>query len=277
MMKKITLLAALFASVASFAQISINEVDSDQTSTDTEEFIELLSDTPNFSLDGYVVVLFNGNTTDNVSYTTVDLAGFETDSDGYFVIGSDAVSGADVTLGADNTIQNGADAVAIYQDDAANFPNETPATTTNLIDVIVYGTSDDDDTDLLAALGETVQYDENANGNKDTESLQLNTDGTYCVAEPTLRAENDCEPLSVGNNFDSQFSIYPNPASNGFVNIVSKVNGAKQIAVFDVLGKQVINTTLTGERLNIASLTSGVYIVKINQGNASVTKKLVVK
>ena len=64
---------------------------------------------------------------------------------------------------------------------------------------------------------------------------------------------------------------------NGFVNIVSKVNGEKQVAVFDVLGKQVINTTLTGERLNIAALTSGVYIVKINQGNASITKKLVVK
>jgi len=277
MMKKITLLASLFITFASFSQVSINEIDSDQTSTDTQEFIELLSDTPNFSLDGYIVVLFNGNSTDNVSYTTIDLTGFQTDADGYFIIGSDAVSGADVTLGASNTIQNGPDAVAIYQDEAANFPNETPATTTNLIDAIVYGTDDDDDADLLAALGETVQYDEDINGNKDTESLQLNTDGSYCAAEPTVRVENGCEPLGVNSTDESQFSMYPNPASNGFVNIVSKINGKKQVSIFNVLGKLVINTTLTGERLNIATLTSGIYIVKISQGSNYVSKKLVIK
>ncbi|HBY68279.1 MAG TPA: T9SS C-terminal target domain-containing protein, partial [Flavobacteriaceae bacterium] len=83
--------------------------------------------------------------------------------------------------------------------------------------------------------------------------------------------------LGLSNNTENQFSMYPNPASNGYVNIVSKVNGEKQVAVFDVLGKQIINTTLTGERLNIAALTSGVYIVKIKQGNTSITKKLIVK
>ena len=277
MMKKITLLVLLFIPFCSFSQISINEIDSDQSSTDTQEFIELLSDTPSFSLDGYIVVLFNGNSTDNVSYKTIDLTGFETDTNGFFIIAADAVSGADITLGASNTIQNGADAVAIYQDDAANFPNDTPASTTNLIDAIVYGTGDDEDADLLAALGETVQYDEDANGNKDIESLQLNSNGSFCASEPTLRAENNCDPLSNDTINDSQFSLYPNPTSNGFINIVSKINGKKQVAIFNVLGELVINTTLTGKHLSIASLTSGIYIVKISQGNNSIIKKLVVK
>ncbi len=80
------------------------------------------------------------------------------------------------------------------------------------------------------------------------------------------------------NNFQAdQFSIFPNPASRGFVNISSKVAGEKKVAVYDVLGKQVINTTLVGDRLDIAALTSGVYIIKISQGNTSTTKKLVVK
>jgi len=189
-MKKITLLLALFIVSISFGQITINEVDADQTSTDTEEFIELLSDTPNFSLDGYIVVLYNGSS--DVSYTTVDLTGFTTDVNGYFIIGSDAVTGVDIALGPDNTIQNGADAIAIYQDAAGNFPDGTAVTSTNLIDAIVYGTSDGDDAELLAGLGETVQYDENLNGMKDTESIQARGDGTYCVALPTLRAANAC-------------------------------------------------------------------------------------
>lgn len=275
-MKKITLLLALALAGTSFGQIVINELDADQTSTDTEEFIELLSATPNFSLDGYIVVLFNGNSADNASYTTVDLAGFSTDAEGYFIIGADAVPGVDIALGADNTIQNGADAVAIYQDDAANFPNGTPPTTTNLIDALVYGTNDPDDADLLAALGETVQWNEDA-VDADIESLQLANDGTYCTALPTLRAENACTILNLNESAQARFSIYPNPATNGYVNITSKFAGAKKVVVYDVLGKQLISTTLAGDRLNISNLNSGVYILNITQQNTSVTKKLVVK
>jgi len=194
-MKKITfIIAILFAGLSIGQTIKINEVDADQTSTDTEEFIEILSENPSQSLDGYIVVLYNGS--NDLSYTTVDLNGFTTDANGFFIIGSDAVSGVDIPLGADNTIQNGADAIAIYQDSAANFPNGTPVTNTNLIDAIVYGTSDDDDAELLAGLGQTTQYDENLNGNKDTESLQRKLDNTFCTALPTLRAENACPDCS---------------------------------------------------------------------------------
>ena len=48
-----------------------------------------------------------------------------------------------------------------------------PATDAGLVDAVVYGTSDADDAGLLAALGQTTQWDENENGAKDTESLQF--------------------------------------------------------------------------------------------------------
>lgn len=199
-MKKITLLLALFCASFAFGQVVvINEVDADQTSTDTEEFIELFSTAANQDLSGYIVVLYNGSSDE--SYTTVDLNGFSTDADGFLIIGSDAVAGVDIPLGPDNTIQNGADAVAIYQDDAANFPNGTPVTAANLIDALVYGTNDDDDIELLTTLGESIQYNEDANGNKDIESIQRDPSGTYCVGAPTLDATNiNCGtvcPLSV--------------------------------------------------------------------------------
>ncbi|MCH9660709.1 MAG: T9SS type A sorting domain-containing protein [Bacteroidetes bacterium] len=199
-MKKITFLLALFCASITFGQVvKINEVDADQTSTDNMEFLEL-SAAANFSLDGYIVVFYNGSS-DN-SYTTVDLNGFSTDSNGFLIIGGDAVTGVDIMLGAENVIQNGADAIAIYEDDAANFPDGTPATSTNLVDAIVYDTNDDDDVDLMAALGVTVQYNEDANGNKDIESIQRGSGDTFCVGAPTLDAANiDCGNVCALNVF----------------------------------------------------------------------------
>ncbi len=274
-MKKITLLAALFFGAVSFSQVVINEVDSDQTSTDVTEFIELKSISPNQSLDGLIVVLYNGAT--DLSYDTIDLSGRTTDANGYFIIGSDAVPNVDIALGAENTIQNGADAVALYQAAASAFPNGTAVTSDFLVDAIVYGTSDDDDVELLTGLNQTVQYDEDENSMKDTESLQRKDDGTFCVTLPTLRAINNCVVLSVNQNTAESFAIFPNPATKGYVNITSLVSGAKTIAIYDVLGKQIMNTVITGDRLDISSLNSGIYIVKISQAKTSITKKLIVK
>ena len=200
-MKKITFLF-LFLSTLVVGQtknvgvdVFINEIDVDQESTDTMEFIELFSTTPNASLDGLVVVLFNGGTSSNpanVSYRTVDLDGFTTDANGFFIIGADAVPGVDVSFGASNRMQNGPDAVALYFGNDTDFPNGTPPTTTNLRDAIVYGTGDSDDTDLLMALGETIQYDEDLNADSENESLQREADGTYCTAPPTLDAVTFC-------------------------------------------------------------------------------------
>ena len=83
--------------------------------------------------------------------------------------------------------------------------------------------------------------------------------------------------LGVNDQAADTFSIYPNPATNGYVNISSKINGSKKISVFDVLGKEVIRTILNNERLDISALNSGIYILKVEQGKASTTKKLVVK
>lgn len=189
-MKKLYfLIITLLVTSLSFSQIVINEIDADQTSTDTEEFIELKW-TPSTSLDGFVVVLFNGS--DDQSYAAYDLDGKSTDTNGFFILASTAlISGSDIDLGTDNGLQNGADAVAVYQANDTDFPNDTPITMTNLIDVLVYGTGDPDDAGLLVGFGETVQYDEGANGLKDTESLQRTDDGsTYETKLPTFRADN---------------------------------------------------------------------------------------
>lgn len=72
-------------------------------------------------------------------------------------------------------------------------------------------------------------------------------------------------------------SFYPNPVTNGKVYISSRLNADKQIAIFDVLGKKVLQTLLTSRELNVASLSPGVYIIKIEEGDATATRKLIVR
>ncbi|MFK7781913.1 T9SS type A sorting domain-containing protein [Psychroserpens sp.] len=83
--------------------------------------------------------------------------------------------------------------------------------------------------------------------------------------------------LSTDEFNTSAFKVYPNPTSLGFVNIQSANNAKTFVAVYDVLGKEVINTALTNNQLNVSGLNSGIYIMKISQNNNSITKKLIIE
>jgi len=72
-------------------------------------------------------------------------------------------------------------------------------------------------------------------------------------------------------------NLYPNPVSNGKVYITSKNDLDKEIIIFDVLGKKALQTSISSKELNISNLSPGVYIIKINEGDASATRKLIVK
>ncbi|HEY6142966.1 MAG TPA: T9SS type A sorting domain-containing protein [Flavobacterium sp.] len=72
-------------------------------------------------------------------------------------------------------------------------------------------------------------------------------------------------------------SLYPNPVSNGKIYITSKNDSDKDIIIFDVLGKKVLQTSISSRELNVSNLSPGVYIIKINEGDATATRKLIVK
>ncbi|WP_461589533.1 endonuclease [Winogradskyella sp.] len=201
-MKKPLLLFVFLISYCLSSQVLvINELDPDTPSTDTAEFIELKSQTPNFSTDGYILVFFNGSSSGgDASYMTIDLDGYVTDNNGLLVLGGLEVSPYPQVLLAESVIQNGADAVGIYQADISDFPVGTLATQTNLIDALVYDTNDADDTALMALLGETNQYNDNGT-NSNLKSIQRFVDGmgveTYSAATPTPRRENDDSGIEI--------------------------------------------------------------------------------
>src|SRR6478735_9722446 len=138
-MPKIHLLTIISATVIflitasrSDAQVVINEIDANQTgSTDLFEFVELAGPA-NQSLNGLVVVFFNGAT--DASYLSFDLDGWQLGPTGYFLLGNSGVVPTPDIIFPTTTLQNGADAVALYAANGSDFPFGTPVTSTNLID-----------------------------------------------------------------------------------------------------------------------------------------------
>ncbi|GJM26518.1 MAG: hypothetical protein DHS20C16_29330 [Phycisphaerae bacterium] len=167
----------------SMGALVINELDANQTGADSAEFIEITNDggaTIDFSLTPYVVVAFNGN--GDVSYGAYDLSIGTLAPGEYLVIGnSGMVPAPDIVLPL-NGLQNGDEAVGLYTGTSASFPTGTAATTTNLVDVLVYdgGTGTGGDAALATALGVTAGdiVDENEFGNFPTTGISRIPDAT---------------------------------------------------------------------------------------------------
>ena len=88
------------------------------------------------------------------------------------------------------------------------------------------------------------------------------------MKDPTVLGTND---VTV-----TDFSIYPNPAKNN-INIQSQNIPLTQVEIFNVLGQRILSLDFTGstsENIDISSLNSGMYLVKIND---LTTQRLIVK
>ncbi|AWA30875.1 ribonuclease [Flavobacterium magnum] len=200
-MKKILLAALLLTGFAGFSQLVINEIEADTPSTDVMEFVELKSVTPNFSLNGYVLVMFNGTTNGDAatSYLALDLDGYTTDANGIFLIGNSQVSPSPAIVVNNGAIQNGPDGAGIYLGNASDFPFNTVATTTNLIHGVAYSNSNTvQPTALMTAMNLSGFTNENVNGAAATQSIQRKNDGTFEVKPPTPGMPNDGS--GVGSN-----------------------------------------------------------------------------
>lgn len=111
----------IVAAAPAVNHLVINEVDYDQTSTDTTEYLEIHNPTGNaISLNGVHCVLVNGNGGGFAPYTTVDLSSQGSlPAGGYLVIANPGVVVAPGAIlvnfaAASNTIQNGSpDAIVL--------------------------------------------------------------------------------------------------------------------------------------------------------------------
>ena len=81
--------------------------------------------------------------------------------------------------------------------------------------------------------------------------------------------------LSTADTFLNTFKMYPNPTNGNKVYFNLSENA--KIQIYNVLGKQVLNTKLSKDdnTININTLSKGVYMVKITTGKQATLKKLI--
>jgi hypothetical protein len=83
--------------------------------------------------------------------------------------------------------------------------------------------------------------------------------------------------LSTTDNEKLDMRIYPNPVNDNFVTIISPVEGLKEIEVYSVTGREVMNTSTNKTTLNLSSFNSGFYMIKVTINGQSKVSKLVIR
>jgi len=103
---------------------------------------------------------------------------------------------------------------------------------------------------------------------------------TPSITVDELRIVTDIADLAlstVGFDAISGLKVYPNPATGGIVNIASDANAVKAVVIYDMVGKQVVNTVTENGTVNVSNLSAGIYIVNITEEGKTATRKLVVR
>jgi len=83
--------------------------------------------------------------------------------------------------------------------------------------------------------------------------------------------------LSTSENELLDMMIYPNPVDGDIVTIQSPINGLKEVQIYTVTGKKVLDTTINGNTLDVSSFNSGFYMLKVTIDGQSKVSKLVIR
>jgi hypothetical protein len=100
---------------------------------------------------------------------------------------------------------------------------------------------------------------------------------TMIVDELTINTTPNFTLANKSFNSISGLSLTPNPVNNGVLFINTDANAERTVTIFDVLGKQVLNTTTSDAAINVSGLNAGIYMVKVTEEGKTSTKKLVIR
>lgn len=110
-----------------------------------------------------------------------------------------------------------------------------------------------------------------ASGTPKAEIDEIRVGTTWASVTPEATA-------SVIENNIPGLKMYPNPAKNGqTLFITSDSSVEKNVAIYNVLGRKVLEATTQQNTINTNGLTTGVYMVKITEEGKTSTRKLVIQ
>ena len=109
-------------------------------------------------------------------------------------------------------------------------------------------------------------------------SMYFNPETSTWVSNPeALAIRLNSSALGLGENTVDGVSVYPNP-SKGVITISNDNNTENAIAIFNVLGKEVYNTTSSSiTTVDLSTEGAGVYLVKVSNGNGTMVERVVIK
>jgi len=208
--------------------------------------------------------------------------------------------------------QDGSNSVKYTPSATTGFYQEIPITGGSQLEISFYYKSSGDDTDAriwsnYKDAADVIVYQAGTASSGQTEdplrtnNLYLPTSATWTqkvitVIAPTnatklvlaVRAYNGSTVsfdkfsviqtiLSVKQNTIAGLNVYPNPVTNGNLYITSNSSNAKTVVVYDILGKQVLESKSSNNAVNVSNLKGGAYILKITEDGKTDTRKLIIQ
>lgn len=126
---------------------------------------------------------------------------------------------------------------------------------------------------ITAPSQRAVAIPQNVTGDFKLAIRHYNTSGGYAIMISNLAVVSTGSTQGIENVANTSVAVYPNPA-NDVLNIAGE--GILQVELMDVNGRTVMNAYQAGS-LNIGSLTSGVYVVRVITADGVSTQKIVKK
>lgn len=97
--------------------------------------------------------------------------------------------------------------------------------------------------------------------------VQTDSDTNQVCNQP-LMVDTSCPTMSVEEEINYTLKIFPNPTSN-YLNISGLKNNTVNYTIFDITGKKLIsNTYIQNQKIDVSSLSSGMYILQISNFKA---------
>ena len=104
----------------------------------------------------------------------------------------------------------------------------------------------------------------------DVDELRIGTSWAEVTSNATV---------SVNENTIEGFNAFPNPVVNNRLTITSQSSASKQVVLYNILGRQVFSQQISGTRetVELNAVSSGMYILKVVEGNRISTSKVIVE
>ena len=284
------LLFTLFSALLFFgasAQVVINEVDYDQPSNDTAEFVELYNSSANaVLLSDYSLIFYNGNSAQLAPYDSITLPAVNLMPGAFFLVCGSSTGHSmtcDVSMyassGTGGRIQNGGSGGNTAPDAVALRYNPTQT----VVDAVSYeGTCAppySEGTGIVDTLADNgITANVSISRYPDGHDTQNNAADFFLVCSTPGAA--NCQPTATvdAGKILHSVSVYPNPASS-FLSVDAPSSRKVDVSIRNILGREVKHLAAQRNKLqvDVSALEEGVYLLFIRTDAGESTQRLIVK